>query len=211
MYKAVIFDLDGTLLNTLEDLAAAGNYALRQAGLPEHPTEAYRYFVGNGIPKLIERITGQQKGKIPQVHAAFSQYYEKHKEDYTKPYPGILNLLDSLKEKGILMGVVSNKDDRAVQELIPSYFGDRFAATKGRREGILPKPNPLLILETMEEMEMRPQEVLYVGDSGVDIETAKAAGIASCGVLWGFRGKEELKEATLLVRTPEELRDFVLK
>ena len=212
MFQAVIFDLDGTLLNTLEDLAAAGNYALRQAGLPEHPVQAYRYFVGNGIPRLIERITGENGDKREQVHRSFLAYYGEHKEDRTRPYLGILELLDSLRERGIRLGVVSNKDDGAVKSMIRSYFGDRFQVVLGRRDGLPPKPDPGLVQEALHSLAVPPEETLYVGDSSVDILTAKAAGTASCGVLWDFRTEEELREAGAerLAADPSELLHHIL-
>ena len=211
MYKAVIFDLDGTLLDTLTDLAAAGNAALEREGLPSYPKEAYRYFVGNGIPKLIERITTGQESKREAVHAAFLAYYRQHMRDATQPYPGIPAMLDALRADGLRLGVVSNKDEAAVQQLVRDYFGDGFQAVAGRREGIPPKPDPTLLKEAMTWLGVSARETVYVGDSGVDMETAAAAGVFSCGVLWGFRTGEELRAAGAgrLIRHPRELTEFV--
>ena len=213
MFKAVIFDLDGTLLNTIDDLADAGNYALRDQGFPTHPVEKYKYFVGNGIPKLIERIVPKGSGNetIEKTHSIFSAYYEAHMRDKTAPYAGITEMLDRLAEKGIKLGVVTNKAHKFAKEIVESYFGSRFDKVFGERTGFPKKPDPINVNKMIEEWGLDKSEVLYAGDSNVDMETAKNAGVKSCGVLWGFRTKEELVEsgAVYLAADSEEFYGIV--
>lgn len=198
MYKGIIFDLDGTLLDTLYDLAEAGNHALGAMGLPQHPAEAYKHMVGNGIPKLVTRmLPAHQLGAATQALALqlFLRHYDAHKLDHTRPYPGIPALLAGLVKAGVLLGVVSNKDDAPAQAIVEHFFPQVFCAVRGRLDGTPPKPDPALVHAVLHAWGLPPQTVLYVGDSGVDIATAHNAGLAGCGVLWGFRGEDELAAA----------------
>lgn len=194
MFGYVFFDLDGTLLNTLDDLAAAGNYALGRLGLPAYDTDRYRYFVGNGIPKLIERILPENANEQLKVkcHAYFSEYYAAHSEDKTKPYAGIPELLDKLYSLGVKTVVITNKDHVYAVELMRKYFGDRITAVYGSRPGTPNKPDPYWVNKAVSELGAVKSEILYVGDSGVDMQTASNAGLESAGVLWGFRDEKEL-------------------
>ena len=220
--RAVVFDLDGTLLDTLEDLAEATNVALRKNGLPERSTDEVRRFVGNGIanliaralpghrePETVEVLTEEERELHAKVLIDFSGYYEAHCEDKTKPYEGILSLLDELKERGLKIAVVSNKADFAVKKLMPAYFGDRIDVACGEDEahGIRKKPAPEMVLRALETLGVRAEEAIYVGDSDVDIMTAANAGMPCVSVLWGFRSREFLLEhgAVMLIEKPEEV------
>lgn len=209
MFKCVIFDLDGTLLNTLEDLANAGNYALTAMGFPQHETEKYKYFVGNGIPKLIMRIVPDGCGDEDRekVHNLFSEYYGSHCRDKTKPYEGVVSLLQKLKNDGIKTAVATNKDHSFSVELINDFFGDTVDLVVGRKDGFPKKPDPYAVNYIMDKLGVQKCDVLYVGDSNVDMQTAINAGVCSCGVLWGFRTEKELTEsgASHLAASPEEL------
>lgn len=213
MYRCVIFDLDGTVLNTLEDLADAGNYALSQLKLPVHPTESYRYYVGNGIPKLIERMLplGADSQTYEKASELFRSYYNAHMNDKTVPYSGIPALLDQLKSRGIKLALVSNKAHEFAAEMIGRYFGNSFDAVFGSVEGFPKKPDPYWVLRALETLSAAPNEAFYVGDSGVDMQTARRAGLTACGVLWGFRDRDELTEngAELLCGDPEELFEMI--
>lgn len=208
-YKAIIFDLDGTLLDTLKDLQEGTNYALRVNGKPERTIEEIRQFVGSGARKLIERVIPgcEVEGVFEKVLEDFGVYYKEHCKDNTAPYPGILEMLKELKQRGYRLGVVSNKPDFAVQELIPEYFPDTFDAVTGERKGIERKPAPDLIWEAMKNLDATKEESVYVGDSEVDLEAAKNAGIPCISVAWGFKGREFLEEhhAETIVDKPEEI------
>ncbi len=197
MYKYVIFDLDGTLLNTLDDLADAGNYALKTMGYPVHETEKYKYFVGNGIPRLIERIIPKNctKENAEKVHSLFSEYYSNHCLDKTKPYEKIPETLSALKKENIKIGVATNKDHEFSLKLIKDFFGDTVDVVCGRKDGFPKKPDPYMVNLILEQFKADKEQTLYVGDSNVDMETAINAGLSSCGVLWGFRTEEELRES----------------
>ena len=215
MYKAVIFDLDGTLLNTIDDLAAAGNATLRALGYPTHTVEEYKRMVGNGVPKLIERfLPPQHRDEETRRRAAqlFFAHYDAHKEDATAPYPGIPALLCALRARGVKLGVVSNKENALTQDVIAHYFPDTFDAVAGHTLGTPTKPDPHLVNEMRAAFGLAPGAVLYVGDSDVDIETAHNARLAGCGVVWGFRTEAELRAASaeFLVHTAEELAALVL-
>ena len=215
MYKAVIFDLDGTLLDTLEDLADACNYALVKCGFPIHQVEDYRKFVGDGKYKLIER-TIPKNNKTPEVINKvldiYDEYYEKHMMDKTRPYPGIIELLDSLNEKGLKLAVVSNKPHEFATKIVKIFFEARLHLVFGHRVNFPTKPDPATVFETIKNFKVTPKECIYVGDSNVDIRTAKNAGIKSVGVGWGFRGKEELEAegADFIVSTAQELEKLIL-
>lgn len=215
MFKVAIFDLDGTLLNTLDDLANACNYALNKFSFPTHEVEKYKTFIGNGIYKLVERAVPDNKeddetvGKVLEV---FSDYYNEHMMDMTKPYDGIINLLDELRMKGIKLGVVSNKKHEFTIEIVNKYFGDRFDIVFGHRENYKEKPDPSSVLEIIEKLDVLKSECIYIGDSNVDVITARNSGIECIGVSWGFRGKEELAKAgaDYLADNIIELRDIII-
>lgn len=196
MIQNVIFDLDGTLLNTIDDLADAGNWVCRRHGWPTHSVEEYKYYVGNGMTKLAYRFVPEQwrtPVRIKAVLEEFMPYYDAHKEDKTAPYPGVPALLKRLKGAGVRMAVLSNKAHAMVPSIIEGYFPRLFDHVQGAVDGLPTKPDPTLLRRLMEEMGARVADTLFVGDSNVDIRTAKNGGLASCGVLWGFRSREELE------------------
>lgn len=195
MKKLVIFDLDGTLLNTLEDLCGSVNFALRSEALPERSLDEVRRFVGNGVRKLIERAVpeGTDAALTERVLSAFRSHYMANCEVKTAPYEGIRELLRSLKDQGVLLGVVSNKADGPVKKLISHYFPDTFDSVVGEREGVRKKPAPDSVLETMRALGCRSRDAVYVGDSDVDFHTAENSGCACVLVSWGFREAELLK------------------
>ncbi len=199
MKTLVIFDLDGTLLNTLGDLAAAANHALEEQGLPTHPEERYKTFVGDGVYKLIERITPPalraDAALSARLKEGFDHYYAAHGEDLTAPYPGVLDTLDALRERGVACAVLSNKPHEFSVPLCKRYFGDRFRFVHGQRQGYPRKPDRRLVAELLELAGVQPEDCLYVGDSGVDMQTAKNGGVFAVGALWGFRAREELEQA----------------
>lgn len=188
--ELIIFDLDGTILNTLEDLADSTNYALAASQLPERTVEEVRSFVGNGIRKLIERAVpeGCKDTIVDKVFADFGEHYKEHCADKTRPYDGILELLSELQKKYHL-AVVSNKADFAVQELCERYFPGKFEYVVGERKGIRRKPYPDSVLEVLDKLQINKGNAVYVGDSEVDIETAKNAEIKMICVEWGFRDR----------------------
>ena len=198
MIKTILFDLDGTLLNTIDDLADAANWVCTQHGWPTFPVETYKHFVGNGIPKLVERFSPAEARTPEQLAATlaeFSARYDAHKEDKTAPYPGIPELLEQLQEKGMILAVASNKYQSATVKLISHYFPNiRFTAVFGQREGVNVKPDPTVVHDILDITRISREDVLYVGDSGVDMQTAANAGVTACGVTWGFRPRTELEE-----------------
>lgn len=212
MYKLAIFDLDGTLLNTLGDLAAAGNHALSLMGFGTHPTEAYRYFVGNGIPNLIHRILPAQHTdeQHARCYELFNVYYSSHKSDTTIPYSGISEVLARLSDNGITCCVNTNKAHDFASELVHSFFGDNVKAVLGQGGGFSLKPAPDAALELCRRY-APDKNAIYIGDSSVDMQTATNAGIDACGVLWGFRDKKELAAFSPkhIVSTPEELYNII--
>lgn len=216
MYKYVIFDLDGTLLNTLDDLGDAGNYTCRKMGWPEHAISAYRYFVGNGMEKLVERFTPEEHRTSAQLKAAydiFMPYYNAHKEDKTIPYPGICEILPMLENAGVQIAVLTNKADHLALPVMEQYFPGVFEFVQGALPGQPKKPDPTLLHRLMDQMGADRGDTLFVGDSNVDIRTAINGGLPGCGVLWGFRTREELvrEGADFLVETPEQLLELILR
>ena len=214
MYKTVLFDLDGTLLDSLQDLAQASNYVCRLHGWPEHSLEAYRHFVGNGIPMLCRRFSPESQRDSQtqaQVLAEFQTYYSLHKQDTTGPYPGIPLLLKALQREGISYGVVTNKEHTLAQAIVEHYFPREVKWVQGATPELPSKPDPAGVLRLMNQMRAEPSTTLFVGDSDVDIYTACNAGIDSCGVLWGFRSQEELTQAGAvhLARNVEHLAAIV--
>ena len=214
MKKLVIFDLDGTLLDTIADLAGATNYALAQLGYPTHDTDAIRTFVGNGINKLLERAlpaNDQTEENVMRMRAHFVPYYDAHNADLSSPYPGIEALLQSLQEKGIEIAVASNKYQEATTKLVKHYFPTiQFAEVLGQRENIPVKPHPTIVFDILNKTGIDKKDVLYVGDSGVDMQTAQNAGVNAIGVTWGFRSREELEDLhpLAIIDKAEELLDY---
>lgn len=211
--KAVLFDLDGTLLNTLSDLADAGNRTLSEMQLPTYPENAYRRFVGDGVRMLCIRMLPEQLRDdihVAQARALFDVSYQAHMFDRTAPYDGIPALLSGLRKKGLKLGIVSNKPDGFVQSIAERYFPGSFDAVAGQ-QGVLVKPDPTGVNLVLRRFGVSPEEALYVGDSSVDIQTAKNAGTHSCGVTWGFRGERELREngAEYLAFTPTDVEDVL--
>lgn len=211
--KAVIWDLDGTLLNTLDDLAASVNAALAQNGMPLRSTEEVRAFVGNGIRKLMIRAVpgGEANPAFDKALEDFTRHYGAHSRDRTQPYDGILEMLDRLSAEGVKHAIVSNKIDFAVKALSRAYFGERMCAAIGDDPSRARKPAPDSVLAAMREMGVTAQETVYVGDSDVDVLTARNAGVPCVAVLWGFRDEACLRAAGAerLARTPEELREII--
>ncbi len=208
-YKTYIFDLDGTLLSTLADLAASTNYALRTHHMPERSLDEVRRFVGNGVKKLMERAIpdGLKNPLFEETFATFRQHYMQHNLDTTQPYPGIMQLLEQLKAEGKNIAVVSNKFYAATRELCRHFFGDLVPVAIGEREDIRKKPAPDTVIEALRELGVDKEGAVYIGDSDVDIMTAKNSGIPCVSVLWGFRDKEFLLEhgATTLISQPEDM------
>ena len=208
-YKTYIFDLDGTLLDTLNDLHASCNYALRTHGMRERSLEEVRQFVGNGVKKLMERAipNGLENPLFEDTLQTFRQHYLLHNLDTTLPYPGIMEMLQQLKAQGKRIAVVSNKFYAATQDLCKHFFGDTIQVAIGEREDIKKKPAPDTVLEALRQLQVTRQDAVYVGDSEVDIETARNSGIPCISVLWGFRSKSFLLShgATTFIETPNEL------
>ncbi len=194
---AAVFDLDGTLLDTIDDLAYAVNTALTENGFPTHPREAYYYFVGNGARTLVQRALPKdvEKTVFEAVYARYSELYEAHWNVFTKPYDGILDLLAALRADGVPLGVVSNKVHDRTLEVIDTYFPNTFDAVFGNRPGVPLKPDPAGVFDALAALDCDPSHAFYLGDTGVDIETGKRAGIYSAGALWGFRTADELTQA----------------
>lgn len=208
-YDTYIFDLDGTLLDTLQDLAASTNFALRQAGMPERTTDEVRQFVGNGVRLLMERAIpdGASNAKFESTYQAFRMHYMEHNLDTTKPYPGIMETLQRLKTEGKNVAVVSNKFYAATQELCRHFFGDLVSVAIGERENIRKKPAPDTVIEALRQLGVDKEGAVYIGDSDVDVATAQNSGLPCISVLWGFRDREFLLAygATTLISSPTEL------
>ena len=205
-----IFDLDGTLLNTINDLAASTNYALRSAGMPEHSVDDVRRFVGNGVKKLMERAIpdGLNNPDFDETYATFRKHYLKHSLDTTKPYDGIPEVLAELKRRGKKLAIVSNKFYAATQELARHFFPDTIEVAIGERENIRKKPAPDTVNEALAQMNVGKERAVYIGDSDVDIMTANNCGMPCISVLWGFRDYDFLVEhgATIFVTSPLQLK-----
>lgn len=214
MYKLAVFDMDGTILDTLEDLKDSTNFALEKCGYPTRTYDEVRRFVGNGIRKLIERAVpaGLTVEEIDRVHEVFTEHYKVHCADKTKAYDGIKPLIEKLRANGIKTAVVSNKADYGVQELCKEYFDGLFDYAVGEKEGIRRKPAPDSVNEALRVLGVDKSEAVYIGDSDVDFETAKNAELPCISVLWGFRDEEFLREkgATLFVHDPAEIFDIVM-
>ncbi len=215
-YRGIIFDLDGTLIDTLEDLADSVNEALERMGYPVWPVEAYRFKVGRGFRNLMENsvpeAVREDDGVIEQMLSFFVEAYDRRYMDKSHPYEGIGRLLDELAGSGIFLAVNSNKRTDYTEKLIDKLFGRiPFVGVFGERAGVPKKPDPAGALELCERMGLKPEAVLYVGDSGTDMKTGKNAGMDTVGVGWGFRGFPELKEngAVYLAETVQDILDLV--
>ena len=208
-YDTYIFDLDGTLLDTLTDLAASCNYALLQHGMAQRTIDEVRMFVGNGVKKLMERAIpdGLANPQFDEVYQCFRQHYLKHGLDHTAPYPGVLPMLAELKRRNKKIAVVSNKFYRATEELCKHFFDQYVEVAIGEREGIKKKPAPDTVLEALAQLGVTGDNAVYIGDSDVDIATANNCQLPCISVLWGSRDKDFLLRsgATTLINTPEEL------
>lgn len=214
MIKAVLFDLDGTLVNSLCDLANSVNFALQKFGFPPHEIEKYKYFVGDGMKTLIKRALPEDNGdKNTQsaVFSAFFEHYKHHFADETVVYNGIEELLCALKEEGTKIAVVSNKAQVMCDAVVEKFFGNTFNVICGKREGYPTKPDPALTLHIIEYLGIKPEECLFVGDSGMDMAVAANSGSIGVGVLWGFRAKEELTQngARYIIESPSQLLKII--
>ena len=215
-YKAAIFDMDGTLIDSLADLTDSVNEAMVHYNFPTHTLEEYRYFVGNGARKLIERSVPQNKSKdadfVNEVLEYYNGCYERHLTNKTKPYDGIVELLDELKSQNISLGVCTNKQQFAADEIVTKLFKpNTFDAVIGDKHGLPRKPDPTKVLKIASDFKVDPQFVAYFGDTSVDMETAHNAGFLSVGVTWGFRPVSELKEsgAQIIINQPNEIWQYI--
>lgn len=216
MKKLAIFDLDGTLLNTIADLAHSTNYALNKLGYPTHEIEKYNFMVGNGVNKLFERALPEgekTEENVRRVRNEFVPHYDIHNADDSRPYPGISELLSYLQSIGVQLAVASNKYQAATEKLVAHYFPEiNFTAVFGQREGVNVKPDPIIVFDILKLANVEKEDVLYIGDSGVDMQTAANAEVTACGVTWGFRPKSELEEfnPAYIVDTAEKIKELIL-
>lgn len=215
MKRLVIFDLDGTLVNTIADLADSVNHALQHFGFPAHDYSEFPYFVGNGIYKLIERALPEphrDTATIKSVKSEFMQRYMQHCTDKSTVYPGVAELLRELSARGVKVAVASNKVHEATVSMMSELFPDTaFACVLGQRDGVPTKPDPSIVFEILQVAGVEPAEVLYVGDSGVDMQTAHNAGLTAVGVTWGLRPESELRQhnADIIIHSPQELLEYL--
>lgn len=211
MVKLCIFDLDGTLLNTLEDLADAANHVLTEHHFPTHPVDAYRYFVGNGMPTLIQRILPEEHRDEETFNTClkeFLEYYTIHMHDKTTVYDGLTEVLETLQQQNVKLAVATNKVHSALAPLMANFFPKvRWDALFGQRTGVPVKPDPQVVFDILKATGCAKEEALYFGDTAVDMDTAHAAGLKAVGVLWGYRPKEELEEAKAdtIIQKPGEI------
>ena len=215
LFKAVIFDLDGTLLDTLDDLADSANQVLADQGFPTHPVAAYRYFVGDGMQTLIERILPEDKRTpdcLERTVRAFQEVYSKNWHVKSTMYEGVDSMLDGLQQAGLILSILSNKPHEftrlCVEEMLPDWT---FAPLLGARPGVPKKPDPAGAVEIAERLRIGPEKILYLGDTATDMKTATSAGMYPVGALWGFRTAEELKQsgAAGLISTPQQLLEMI--
>lgn len=214
MLKAVLFDLDGTLVNSLADLAEGVNRALATENYPTHEVEAFKYFVGDGMPIMIERALPADKkdpDTIARMLKLLKAYYSEHFADFTCAYDGVPELVKELKKRGFIVAVVTNKAQDMAEIVVKKFYGDTFDLIFGMREGIPGKPDPTMALLAMEELGVKPEECVFIGDSGMDVATGVNSGALPVGELWGFRGEEELRKngAKYIITRPEELLDII--
>ena len=212
-YELIVFDMDGTILNTLDDLKNSTNYALALHHLPERTLEEIRSFVGNGIRTLIERAVpeGTSVPLMDQIHKDFMSHYKLHSADFTRPYDGITDLLKELKARGFKTAVVSNKADPAVQDLCVQYFDGLFDLAIGERPEIAKKPAPDMVHLALQQMQVSKEKAVYIGDSDVDVATAQNSGLDMIAVDWGFRDRKVLKAqgAETIISNPMEVLDLI--
>lgn len=212
---AIIFDLDGTLLDTLDDLTASVNAAMAACGLPPHSRDEVRNFVGNGVMRLIERCVegGQENPQFKKAYGAFRLHYASHCQEHTAPYEGIIQMLGKLRIQGVPVAVVSNKFDAAVKKLCDAYFSGLVPVAIGEKDGINKKPAPDTVLAALKQLKMPVESAIYVGDSEVDIQTAHNAGTGLISVCWGFKTREFLTEngAVKIAETPGQLYDMLVE
>lgn len=213
--KVIIFDLDGTLLDTLEDLAETCNLVLAECGYPGHGVEAYKYFVGDGLRVLMERITPDDVSEAGLDHCCdlFDQRYAQLWDKRSRPYPGVPAMLRELAQTGVQLAVLSNKPDHFTRTCVDSFFPEQhFSVVFGQREGVEKKPDPAGALEIARLLNAHPAECVYVGDTSVDMQTGKAAGMFTIGVLWGFRDIDELQRnnADMIIKRPMEIVEYVV-
>ncbi len=214
MIKCCVFDLDGTVADTVNTIAYYGNFALEHFGLPAIPVEKYKYFAGDGYIKLLQRMldeVGADASNFDEIAAFYHDEYEKDSMYLTKAFDGMTELLNSLKSKGIKLAVLSNKPHGAAEDVAKALYGDVFDLCYGAGEGIPLKPEPAMLFNILREFGAKPEECVYVGDTSVDMITGKAAGAFTVGVLWGFRKKEELEKygADLIVSSPDEILKYI--
>lgn len=216
MKKLAIFDLDGTLLNTIKDLGDAVNYALDRNGFHTHSVASYPYFVGNGVRRLIERSLPEDARKssttVNTMLKDFKQFYNEHNTDRTEPYDGIPELLQQLQDNGVQLAVASNKYQQATLKIINTFFPNiDWVAIVGQQEDIPIKPDPSIIFMILAQAHISKQDTIYIGDSGIDMETARRACIDSVGVTWGFRPVKELKEyhANVIINRPQDILPII--
>lgn len=212
LIKAVLFDLDGTLTDTLRDIADAMNHSLRLHGLPEWPVDAYRYLVGDGAKKLAERAVRKQQELALSVQKEYQAFYETHNLVTTKPYDGIQEMLVALQSRGIKLAVFSNKPDADTKNVVQHFFPDvRWMTVRGQVSGIPVKPDPAGALLTAQALGEAPRDILYLGDTSTDMSCARNAGMVPVGALWGFRTEEELQEsgAVRCLAQPLELLELI--
>ena len=212
----MIFDLDGTLINSIEDLGQAANYALSKNGFPTHSLASYPFFVGNGVRNLIRKALPEENRNdttIDSLLKDFKEYYDDHNVDSTKPYDGIMELLKQLQEQGVKLAVASNKYQKATDKIVSQLFPDiKFVSVQGQQDGVNVKPDPSIVFNILGVALVPKAEVLYVGDSGVDMETARRACVDSVDVTWGFRSEKELNEyhADRIVHRASDIFDIVM-
>ncbi|MDE7335340.1 MAG: HAD family hydrolase [Muribaculaceae bacterium] len=215
MKKLAIFDLDGTLLNTIDDLGHAANHALEACGYPTHDIASYRFYVGNGVGRLLERVLPpdhRTPEKVAHLRQIFQEYYDRHLWDHTRPYPGIEDLLIELAARGVKLAVASNKYQSATSALVARFFPRLpFEAVHGMRPDIPAKPDPSIVFNVLLDVPTPKADVIYIGDSGVDMETARRACVESVGVTWGFRPVSELRQflAEHIISNPADLLPLI--
>ena len=215
MKKLAIFDLDGTLLNTIDDLGHAANHALEKSGYPTHDIDSYRFYVGNGVGRLLERVLPpdhRTPEKVAHLREIFQEYYDRHLWDHTRPYPGIEELLTELTARGVRLAVASNKYQSATSALVAHFFPRLpFDAVHGMRPDSPAKPDPSIVFNVLTDVPTPKADVIYIGDSGVDMETARRACVESVGVTWGFRPVSELRQflAEHIITDPADLLPLI--
>jgi phosphoglycolate phosphatase len=213
-YKVAVFDMDGTILNTLDDMTVACNHTLSAMGMPLRTMDEIRMFVGNGIPKLVERIApaGTDEATLKKMLEIFMEFYSAHSMDKTGPYAGVPELLKKLKDNGIKLACVSNKADAAMRKLCDEFFNGLFDDAEGERAGVNKKPAPDMVWAALEKIGAEKKDAVYIGDSNVDYETAVNSEIDCISVSWGFRSREFLENlgSKFIVDTPEEVFDVIM-